>query len=260
MFIKKVSFSNRLKFDEKSFNQIIRQLRLAGFHDIKIKIPEKIYPNFPKTIFTPDEFVALKYNFVAQILSAMNERESVKILFLNHANHTSSFNDNTFPSGHSVQTSFHLETNDPVRLSGMADFISSLLKENNKRGPFVAGLQKFLFAISTLYLYAGIFAFISVLSAPSAMNSILLMMALSMLFIFYVFFYITHPGGLYIGPFEHPIVSFIRRLSAGDFKNNLVLTFIIWILKAIVFSVVLGVVTNVVWLYLENPFKALLQR
>lgn len=259
MFSRKLGFSDRLKFDEKSFNQIVRQLRLAGFSKIEVRIPEKVYSHFRVTTYSPEAFVALKYNFIAQILFAKSEHDSIKFLFVNHSSYVSTFDDKNFPSGHSEKTSYVLETDDPVRLVGLNDFARTLLSENNIRGSFVATTQKLLFFLSSVYLYFYIVVPALIRELPLVGNNIMLTLGLFCSAIVYIFYHITHPGGLYLGPFEHPIISFIRRLWAGDPKNNLVLSFFIWLVKFLAFCLVtifLGVIASMIWSFIEAPVKA----
>lgn len=257
MFTRKNSFSDRLKFDSAAFNEIIRILKSARFTEIVIKIPED-YKNFEKKIFTPEEFVSPNYNFTAQILVAQNEahQEMIKILFVNNSNSVTSFNDQTFPSSHSVSSGYHVETSDPVRLIGLDDFVKNLLEQNSIRGAGVSRLQNFLQIFSTLYLLGWMFFAVSFLdngkgfSVPffsSFAYGEIFSVALLLASISYLFFHTIHPGGLYVAPFEHPSVSFARRIFVGDLKNNLIVVFLIWIVKVALIGVVLSLISNVIW-------------
>ncbi len=257
IFTRKNSFSDRLKFDGGSFNEIIRLLKSAGFTKITIKIPEG-YKNFKKKVFSPNEFIAQSYNFTAQILVAQKDeyQEVIKILFVNNQNSITSFNDQIFPSSHSVSSKYHIETSDPVRLIGLDDFVKSLLEQNSIRSISISKLQRFLQIFSTLYLMGWMFFAVSLLSSGKGFSvpffssfvygdiiSIVLLLAS----VVYLFFDMIYPGGLYVAPFEHPSMSFVRRIFVGDLKNNLILAFLIWIVKVALIGIVLSLVYNVIW-------------
>jgi hypothetical protein len=263
MFSKKKPFASRLKYDEKSFHQLSRLLSEGGFSDITIKIPEKGYDNFPNKELSFEEFVTQKYNFVAIILTARkNDNELLKVLFVNNRNVRTSFNDTIFPSSHSASSAFYAETPDPARVWGLTEFVKDLLISNSSRSIGVANVQETLFVFSSVYLlFYGSFFGLRIATSFSTFVAIVadhtfLALVLPVLMIVYIFYYITHPGGVYMGPFEHPIPSFIRRIFLGDLKNNLVVSFSVWLLKIIVGTVLLGLVGNVLWLFLESPIRS----
>ncbi len=258
MFSKRVAFSRRLKFDQKSFDLLVKLLREAGFNEIKIKIPSKGYEKFLKTIFTPEEFVALQYNFLAVILLAKNATDEIKILFVNSSQIVSTFDDVTFPSAHSVSSSFFVASCDPTRLVGLTDFVNVLLTKSSLRHLATAKLQSRLYVITNSILY------LLIVSLAISKNGfgIFIEWAIPILgflvFSFlYIFYFITHPGGIYIADFEHPILSFLRRLSVGDFKNNLVLAFIIKFFK-VIGAILLALFSGFLWLYIETPLRMFL--
>ena len=270
IFTQQNTFSDRLKFDIKSFNEIIRLLNSAGFSKIVIKIPEG-YKNFEKKIFTPEEFCAQKYNFAAQILVARKDeyREIIKILFVNNSNSITLFNDQTFPSGHSVSSKYYIGTSDPVRLGGLDNFVRKLLERNSVRNISISKLQNFLKILSTLYLIGWMLFFVAFnqnkkgLTVPffsSLVYGDLLSIALLLAAVTYLFWNMVYPGGLYSAPFEHPCVSFARRIFVGDLKNNLIVTFLIWIIKFVALGVMMGIISNALWAVLGNKILQIMSQ
>ena len=248
MFSKKNRFSDRLKYDEKSFRQINNSLKEAGFLNIKVKIPDTGYENFPSKELELEEFMSKKYNFVSIILVAQSDtKETIKILFINNSSAKTSFNDTVFPSSHSNSPKYYVETKDPARLHGLMVFLKDLLIENSIRTSGVARMQDLIFGFSSLYLMFPLL----ILSSPDRFQFIsghmFSTVVLPIIMITAVFFLITHPGGVYLGPFEHPITSFIRRAFVGDMKNNLMVSFFVWILKVVGGGVLIFIIGNVVW-------------
>jgi hypothetical protein len=253
VFEKDESFSKRLLFDAKALKEIVAKLREAGFPTVSIQIPERGYDNFPQKVFSAENFIDNKYNFLAQILTAKNDTETIKILFVNHGRAISSFNDRTFPSGHSMSPTIHVESHDPVRLPGMLDFVQSLLAKNSTRNPLVVKAQNALFVFGALYvIFTASFLFTalssnegSFWSATTVLENYPWTILLPIACVLYLLFYVVHPGGIYVAPFEHPLVSFYRRLSAGDLRNNLIVATIILITKFVIGGILLGVIVNI---------------
>lgn len=261
IFNKTKNFNNRLVFDASSLCEIARFLREAGFSDIKIRIPEKGYENISGRVFTLNNFIALEYNFDAQILNAKSNNEMIKILFVNRLNAISTFNDSIFPSGHSMMSSIYVESDDPVRLIGLLDFAESSLSKNSVRSLTLAKMQNYLFVLASLYLFGVFGLFFSVVSDGVPSKDIFfehwfLSFVLPSLFIFYLLYHIVHPGGLYIRRFEHPLLSFYRRISAGDLRSNLILVFLVWIFKVVFAGIIIGVGVNL----LSDPVLELLKK
>lgn len=250
MFGRKKTFRRRLKFDGKAFNEIVRSLRLAGFTDIEIRIPEKGYESFEKKSFSPEEFINQKYNFVAQILTAKNKDETIKILFINYGKTLSPFDDKIFPSGHSVNPSFYIETLDPARLIGLEDFVQELLVRNSSRGVYFVNFFDFIFIICSLYLFVIAMAITGRVSTENFYSYLFqhpfYFFLIPIIAIIYLLFYTISPGGLYVAPFEHPLVSFYRRISAGDLRNNLIVASIVWIFKVLIAGVLITLLSNVI--------------
>jgi len=259
MFSRKSDFSGRLLFDRKSFIEIIEKFKTAGFSDIVIVIPNE-YKAFKKKTFTVEEFVNLNYNFLAQILIAKNnDNETIKILFINNSNFEASFNDTSFPSISSESSKFFVYTNDPVRLPGLIDFIKSLLRESSLRGPILSKIQNYLLFIA--YFYIGIVGF-AILN-PTVKNLINNQIGLfSTLFIFcllYIFSLNIKPGGLYINKFEHPFVSFTKRIFSCDFKNNPIINSLISIIKFVLAGLFLQIIWGLLGEWIMNTIKFLLK-
>ncbi len=257
MFSRRKTFSSRLIFDRKAFNEIIHLLELADFSNISVKIPDG-YKIFRKKNFTPSEFIALKYNFTAQILSAENpkQKEIIKILFVNNSGSKTTFNDEIFLSGHSVSSQYYLETVGPVRLVGLNDFAKDTLERCSIRDSGLSKMQNFLYFIGTIYLFLWWMIFIPTLAMADGFsvpffssyhygNAISVsLLVTSFLYLFYIKVY---PGGLYVVSFVHPTISFTRRIFVGDLKNNLIIHFFIWIIKVVIIGVAVGFISNLTW-------------
>ncbi len=252
------SFNERFLFDRGSLNNVKESLTAAGFSDLEFKIPLNRYKNISATKFSFQEFVELEYNFVAQILMASKGRELVKVLFVNNSGSKAILDDIDFPSSHSVSSGIYVESDDPVRLSGMMDFIESLVLQNSLRSIRLAKAQQILFTVSSFYLFLGPLGAVTIfndgrLSTEVFLQHWFMLIILPLLSAWYILYHTIHPGGLYIRGFEHPIVSFYRRLSAGDLRNNLLVVFIIWIFKIVIAGVIIGVLVNL----LTDPIKEL---
>lgn len=255
MFTRQNIFSDRLKYDKKSFNEVVRLLRLAGFEKIQIKIP-KDYQNFKRKSFTPEEFIKQEYNFVASILVACKEqeKETIKVLFVNNSKAKTSFEDTTFPSSLDMGCRYYIDTSDPVRLIGIDDFVKRTLSANSSRDSRIAKLQSVFYILNVFYIWFWFFFAVTTnlpenngtisaairIFAYSPIGSILLFEAL-----IYLFFYTVNPGGLYVNPFEHPWLSFIKRVLTGDYKNNLIINFFLSLTK-IVF---IAIFSNIIWVF-----------
>lgn len=255
MFNRRERFSNRLLFDDAAFNDIVRLLKEAGFSEINVRVPED-YKNFPKKVFTPEEFLTTNYNFTAQILSAAKKDESIKIMFINNSNAKGEFEDKIFPSSHSSSSKYYVESVDPVRLSGLQDFVRTLLAEKSLRHSYTAKLQTFfavvsgIFLFSTPYLLTGNFRgtdFGILTHGPAALKLVLLLLLITSPV--YLFFHMIYPGGLYVAPFEHRIISFARRIYLGDLKNNLLLSFFWSVAKILLIGLVANIFYNVIWAF-----------
>lgn len=250
MFTRKKNFSNRLKFTKNSLEQIIKKLKEGGFTEFSIKIP-KSYTIFKKNEFTTDEFISLNYNFVSQILLAKSSTDTIKILFTNNTNSKANFDDTIFPSSTSELSKYYIESKDPVRIVGLIDFIDTLLEENSVRGPFMARFQNYLIFFSSIYLLLFVSIFLSFFDkniySPWLIfqNNILILSFIFIFSIFYIFFHIINPGGLYLNKFEHPIVSFAKRIFMGDFKDNLIISFLVFVAK-LIFA---GFFVNILWAF-----------
>lgn len=261
VFDKTKTFNGRLVFDASSLNEIGKFIRGAGFSEIKIKIPEKGYKNISGREFTLEDFVALEYNFDAQILTAKSKDEVIKILFVNRSNAVSIFNDSVLPSGHSIASSIYVESNDPVRLIGLLDFVGSLLEKNSTRSLALARTQNYLSVLASLYLFGVFGLFFSVFNDGVFSKEIFighwfLSIVSPILFTFYLLYHIVHPGGLYVRKFEHPLLSFYRRISAGDLRNNLIIVFLVWIFKVVIAGIIIGVSVNL----LSDPVRQFLKQ
>lgn len=257
MFTRKIHFSSRLKFDKKSLNQIVDGFKCASFNEITIKIPNE-YSTFDKKEFTYEEFINLNYNFTSQILIAKNENETIKILFINNSNSEANFLDITFPSSNSELSKYYIEVTDPTRIIGIKDFLDFLLKESSLRSYSVAKMQTFLMLVTSLYI--GFFPIFAMNLKPmfNLQNSsyvhfkdnILWFLVSLFISLSYIFFYKINPGGLYLNKFEHPIISFTKRIFIGDLKDNLIISFITWIIK-LIFG---GIIVNILWEILKDYF------
>lgn len=250
MFTRKKHFSSRLKFSPSSFGQIISRLKEAGFSEISVKIPRE-YNKFGKIEFSPQEFINLNYNFVSQILTAKNASDTIKILFINNSDSKAIFDDTVFPSSNSEFSKYYVETKDPMRIVGLLDFVGSLLKENSLRSSSVANLQRVLILVASTYLFFSSFILIDLAEKGSGIFSSIfysntyVLSFLFVIFLLYIFFYTITPGGLYLNKFEHPIISFTKRIFIGDLKDNLIISSLIRITK-ILFT---GFIVNILWYF-----------
>lgn len=261
LFKRRTAFSSRLKFDAGAFNEIVRQLREAGFVKVEVKIPEH-YKNFPEKTLSPEEFLNKHYNFVALILCAEKSdgSEGIKILFVNHSQTKSVFSDQTFPSSHSESPKYSIHAKDPVRLLGLGDFTRTLLETNSIRSPKASRTQNALAAFATLYILLGwIFAFSNLIdglgvmilgAGPIPVSSVLIL--LLVVSPIYLFIHMLTPGGLYVMPFEHPIASFSKRIFVGDLRDNPIVVFIFFIFKLAAIGLFGSIFYNVVWALLGD--------
>jgi hypothetical protein len=253
MFSRKESFSNRLFFNKSSFSIIIKQLELGGFNNISVKVPLD-YKNFDKHEFSIDEFLSLEYNFIAQILIAKSATDTLKILFVNNSGPQTKFKDKTFPSSHSELSKFYVQSNDPVRILGLADFIKTTLKDASIRSSSVAYWHSFLMSVAVGYFFLFSILFIDIFNSdpgpfrPFFLDNILLLSFLLLISVAFIFFYVVSPVGLYLNKFEHPLLSFAKRIFAGDWKNNPIVNFFILIGKLLL----AGLFVNVVWYFTQD--------
>lgn len=248
MFNRKKYFSKRLLFNKASIVEIINQLKKAGYHDIIFKIPQE-YVKFDKFEFSEQEFVDFNYNFVALIMIAKNTNETLKILFVNNSSSKTNFLDLTFPSSNSEHTKFYIETNDPARIIGLIDFLDFLLKTNSLRGPYLSFFQSGLFLSASLFVLVTVSSFTVIFDHDTSLltsffykNSLLLSF-ITLLSLIYIFYYTITPGGLYINKFEHPFISFSKRIFIGDLKDNLIISFFLFISKLLLG----GFLVNILW-------------
>ena len=121
----------------------------------------------------------------------------------------------------------------------------------------MAKTQNYLYMFASLYLF-GIFGLLIAVKDNFNKDIFLehwfLSFILPLLFIFYLLYHIIHPGGLYVRNFEHPLVSFYTRISAGDLRNNLIIVFFIWIFKVVIAGLIIGIGVNL----FSNPVKEIL--
>ena len=253
MFSRKESFSNRLFFNKSSFEKIVKQLNLGGFDDLSVKIPLD-YNKFDKHEFSVNEFLNLEYNFIAQILVAKNESETLKILFVNNSGPKTSFKDKIFPSSHSELSKFYVQSADPVRILGLIDFIRTTLEDTSIRSITVARWHNFLMGLAMGYFFLFSILFIDIFDSepdpfiPFFLDNILLFSFLLLLSVAFIFFYVVSPVGLYLNKFEHPLLSFTKRIFAGDWKNNPIVNFLVLICKLSV----AGLFVNVIWFFTQD--------
>lgn len=254
MFTREKHFPKRLKFDLKSFNYIVEKLKEAGFDEITIKIPKE-YTKFKKFEYSAEEFIKLNYNFVSQILVAKNEESSIKILFINNSSSKANFHDTIFPSSNSEYSKYNIVTKDPIKIVGLIDFIDHILYESSVRSLFISKFQSFLLFFVFLSYFFGCFLFLDIFYEDSSgffLNTLKdspLFISFSFIFsIVYIFYYTVTPGGLYVNKFEHPLMSFTKRIFIGDFKDNLIVNFFLTIFKL----TLMGIFIQIVWHFLGD--------
>ena len=116
--------------DKESFIGLTDALRLIGFKDLKVKLPiHRFTSNGSRKWLTVEEFISIKSNFSAIILTAENEEEKVEIVFKNDYNDKIVFWDDVYPSISDLRDNIYIVTKDPLRASQISNFIKDYLEK-----------------------------------------------------------------------------------------------------------------------------------
>lgn len=225
MFSRRLQYKSNNKFNRAFFEKLVSDLAAAGFDEIDIKLPYKAGEKSEK--LSSSDFLKRERNYPSLILSAHDSKhqDELKILFVNLSRRVY-FDDDTFPSGHSEPPEIFVRSSDPARAYSLSSFFQEFFNEQDLRSRNLITLL-FLPAILVMFLQAVSLAQNKVLFLTSNGWPVYtdLIVIGAVLFIDYRF--LTTERGLYIKEREHPEIEFLRRALRGDFRDNLIVFFVI---------------------------------
>jgi hypothetical protein len=253
MFSKRKSLPSSRKWDRNFLTSFIADLGKGGFTECKVKLPinlglilteklthEQIIKNLKSRELSIDEFLNQERNYKAVIFVCENPttNETIKILIGNMSEKTS-FDDSTFPSGHSTSSTLYVQSPDPARVYPLFDFIYEYL---TKQGSSVLAGTIFGF-FSLIIISAELITvltngkgfFQSIWNAHPAVDIIV---ALIGILVVYNFF--RAPIGVSVNDRETAnLPNFIRRAIRGEMRDNPVVSIIVSIIATLITALIL---------------------
>lgn len=246
------------RWNKDFINTLQSDLFEAGFREIVVKLPsqrkeiqirkgltieeveEIIKEELENREITLDNFLEHERNYSAAILIARNEtsNETLKILFVNISKKTS-FDDPTFPSGHSVPSQLYVQSPDPGRVYSLFYFFYEYM---TKKGESTSWYT-ILWIASLIILVTEVISFVG--SAQGFVQNqwgahIIIDVSLVILSIILLYVYFKKPTGLSINDRRTSTASaFAKRALQGEFKDNPLINLIIAVLATIFASVIL---------------------
>ncbi len=256
MFSLRKEIGGNRQWDSAFITKLVTDLQEAGFNKSTFKIP--IDKDFFNTSLDQQnsleekithleipykEFIDQERNYPAVIFVAINEKlkDQIKILFVNTSKETK-FNDNTFPSGHSVPSQIYVQSPDPSRVYGLINFFYSYLtlKESSNLKYSITGLIAFfLLGLETIHFFAQKLGFLQ----KTLKISPLFDFGIILLSIYWFYRFFSTPTGLSVNKRETAtFLSFINRAIKGDLRDNPLVNILVVFLIDLIVAVILKII------------------
>lgn len=236
----KKSYPNYYSFEKSDITKLCDELMSKGFSKQEWKVPTNNNFDIGKGVFTTEKYFSLNYNFAAVIAVFENpeNKDIIKIMFVNNSSSMKKFNDFTFPSSQSEGPKYYVESSDEIRAIGLAGYMKQLLKLRNRN----KGIQYRLastFNWAALLYVAGYFVGLKYIieNMPSLLPLFSTLLALAIATVFLSA--ISIKRGIYINSFPHPLLSFIDQMIKGSFVENPI-TYVFIRLLAVVVTGIIG--------------------
>lgn len=243
MFSLRKNLGSNRHWDIEFISKFINDLLEGGFNQITFKKPidknfnaqdfgseTELSENLRKLEVTHDEFLKQERNYSAVIMVAKNTKNSdvIKVLFVNTSRATTFFDD-TFPSGNSVPSQIYIQSKDPSRVYGLAEFFHNILtqKDSSNLNITIFGLIGiFIFGLELVNLLTNNKAFFQ----QSLKITPLVDIFLIFLSILWLSRFFNAPRGLSVNRRETATwQSYVNRTLKGDFRDNPLINLILTI-------------------------------
>lgn len=236
----KKSYPGWYSFEKDDIAHICDDLRVKGFTNQSWKVPINNDFDVGKGVLSTEKYFRMNYNFSAVIGVFENPKtkDVIKVMFVNNSSSMKRFSDFTFPSSQSEGPKYYVESDDEIRVVGLADYIKRILKKYNRnKGPQYA-LGSMFNWISIFYIigyFAGFRYVAEHYSKLLPLANVFIVLAIVTI----ILYSISIKRGVYINSFPHPFLSFIDQMIKGSFIENPI-TYVFIRLIAVAFTGIIG--------------------
>lgn len=255
MFSKRKSLPPSKKWDRSFLASFASDLAKGGFNDLIVKLPidlglvlneqlthDQIISKLKSRDLSFDEFLDRERNYKAMILVCKNPttNETIKILFGNMSEKTS-FDDSTFPSGHSASSTLYVQSPDPARVYPLFDFIYEYLTKQGTStlpGSIVSFFALIFIAAEIITLLTSGQGFFQVIwNAHPAIDIIVTLIGVLLVYSFF-----KAPIGVSVNDRQTAnLPNFVRRAIRGEMRDNPIVSIIVSIIATLITALILHV-------------------